>query len=144
RHAEIVPDPARRVVALLLAEHADRLALESAQAADDRLVLAEITVAGERRELGDEPLEIVAEPRAPLGARDLGLLPGREVGVEVGQRLFGPRLEPGDLVGDRGGIALFRDGPQFVETGVDVGDRRFEAEIGAHPVLAANRRSPTS
>ena len=52
RHAEIVLHPARCVVALLLPEDADRFALESSEAADDRFVLAEIAVAGEGRELG--------------------------------------------------------------------------------------------
>ena len=45
------------LVALLLAEHADRLAAKAAEAADDRLVLGELAVAGERRELGDEPAQ---------------------------------------------------------------------------------------
>ena len=56
RHAEIVPEPALGVGALFLAEDADRLAAEAAEAADDRLVVAEFAVAGERRELGDEPV----------------------------------------------------------------------------------------
>ena len=49
RHAEIVGEPARGVVALLVADHADRLAAEPPEAADDRGVLAEGAVAGERR-----------------------------------------------------------------------------------------------
>src|SRR5262249_12601074 len=98
RHAEIVPDPARGVVALLLPEDTDRFAIESSEAADDRFVLAEISVARERRELGDEPLDVIAETRAPLSARDLRFLPRREVGVEIGQSLFGPRLELGDFL----------------------------------------------
>ena len=109
------------------------------EAADDRLVLAEIPVAGEGRELGDQPLDVVAEVRTALDARDLGLLPGRQVGVEIGQRLVGAGLELGDLVGEGRRIAFLRDRAQFVEAGVDIGDRRFETEIGAHPVLAANR-----
>ena len=51
RHAEIVLEPARRIVALLVAHHADRLAAKAAEAADDRRVLAELPVAGERREI---------------------------------------------------------------------------------------------
>ena len=108
-------------------------------AADDRFVLAEIAVAGERGELGDEPLDVVAEMRPPLGARDLRFLPGRQAGVEIGQRLFGPGLELVDFVGERRRIALLRHGAHFIEAGLEVSDRRFKAEIGAHPVLAANR-----
>ena len=139
RHAEIVPHPARRVVALLLADDTDRLALESSEAADDGLVLAEIAVAGEGRELGDEPLDVVAETRTPLSARDHRLLPGREIGVEIGQRLIGSGLELADFLGKRGRIALLRHAAHFIEPGLDIGDRRFKAEIGAHQILAANR-----
>ena len=62
-HAEIVPDAGLGVGALLLAHHADRLAAEAAEAADDGLVLAELAVAGERRELGDQPGAVVDEMR---------------------------------------------------------------------------------
>ena len=50
-------------MALLLADDDDGRALKPAKAADDRLVLAEIAVAGERGEVGDEAREIVAEAR---------------------------------------------------------------------------------
>ena len=39
------------VGALLVADHADALAVEAAEAADDRLVVAELAVAGERHEI---------------------------------------------------------------------------------------------
>ena len=54
RHAEIVPQAAFGVGALLLADDADGCAAEPAEAADDGLVLAELAVAGERREIGQE------------------------------------------------------------------------------------------
>ena len=71
-----------------------RFALEPAEAADDRLVLAVIAVARERRELGDEPVDVIGEARSALHAGDLGLLPGRQIGVEIRQRLVGPGLQP--------------------------------------------------
>ena len=47
----------------------------------------------------------VVEAMRPLRmARDLRLLPGRQFGVEVRQRLRRLGLEPLDLVGDGGGI----------------------------------------
>ena len=49
RHAEIVLEPALGGRALLVADDADALAAEAAEAADDRLVVAELAVAGERR-----------------------------------------------------------------------------------------------
>src|SRR6185437_11613319 len=45
RHAEIVPDAAFGVGALFLAENADAVAAEAAEAADDCLVVAEFAVA---------------------------------------------------------------------------------------------------
>ena len=54
RHAEIVPQPAFCIRALLVPDDADALAFEAAEAADNRLVLAERAVARERREIGDQ------------------------------------------------------------------------------------------
>ena len=60
------------------AEDRDRLAAEAAEPGDDRLVLAEFAVAGERLEIGDQPGDVVLGVR-PVGmARDLRLLPGRQ------------------------------------------------------------------
>ena len=131
-HAEIVLEAALRVVALLLADDDDGCAAEPAETADDRLVLAEIAVAGERGEVGDQTFQIVGAARPPLDARDLGFLPGGEGGVEVGERLLRLRLELGDLLGERGQVALLGDGAQFVDAGVDIGDGLFETQIGAH------------
>src|SRR5260370_25317282 len=65
-------------------------------------------------------------------ARDLSLLPGIEVGVEVLERRRGPALKPGDLLGDSAGIARLGEGAQFLDLGLDLGDRLFEVEIAAH------------
>ena len=55
--------------------HADALAAEAAEAADDGVVVAELAVAGERRELGDQRADVVETVRPLRMARDLGLLP---------------------------------------------------------------------
>ena len=89
-HAEIVLQPALGGRALLLSDDADALALEAAEAADDRVVVAELAVAGKRRELGDQLRHIVEAMRPRRPARDLRLLPGREVVVELGERLRRP------------------------------------------------------
>src|SRR6266540_1541248 len=87
RHAEIVLEPALGRGALLVADHADALAAEPAEAADDRVILAEFAVAGERREVGHQGVDVIERMR-PLGmAGDLGLLPRGELGVEVLERL---------------------------------------------------------
>ena len=63
--------------------HHDRAAAKPADAAHDGLVLGEVAVAGERREILDQGADEV-EAMRPLGvARDLRLLPGRELGVGV-------------------------------------------------------------
>ena len=75
RHAEIMLQPALRVGALLLADEADRLAAKPREAADDRRILAEGAVAGERRELAEQQPHIVGEMRPLRMARDLDFLP---------------------------------------------------------------------
>ena len=83
-----------------MADHADALAAEAAEAADDRVVLAELAVAGEGDEIGDQGCDVVEAMRPLRMARDLRLLPRRQLGVEVAQRLRRLGLEPADLVGD--------------------------------------------
>ncbi len=69
-HAEIVADAGLRRGALLLAEDADRLAPKAAEAADDGLVLGKFAVAGERREILDQPGAVVRRNAAVAdGAR---------------------------------------------------------------------------
>ena len=53
-HAEIVLEAAGGVVAFLVADQHDLAAAQPAEPADDRLVLAEIAVAGERHEILDQ------------------------------------------------------------------------------------------
>ena len=60
-HAEIVLDPAFGVGALFMPDDHGRAALEPSDAADDRLVLAEVAVACKRREILRQPVDIVAE-----------------------------------------------------------------------------------
>ncbi len=65
-------------------------------------------------------------------ARDEGLLPWREAGIEVLQGGGGLRLEAGDVVGDRDRVALLAEGAQFLDLGLQLGDRLFEIEIASH------------
>ena len=77
------------VVAFLMADQHDPAAAEPAEAADDRLILAEGAVAGQRHEILDQAGDIILEMR-PLGmAGDLGLLPGRQLGIGVAQQPLG-------------------------------------------------------
>ncbi len=78
RHAEIVLEPAFGVGALFVAEDADALAAETAEAADDGVIVAELAVARQRREIADQAIDIVEAMRPLRMARDLGLLPRRQ------------------------------------------------------------------
>src|SRR5207244_259443 len=98
RHAEIVLEAAFGGRPLLLPDDADAFALETAEAADDRLVVAELAVAGERRELGHQPRHVVKAVRPGRPAGDLRLLPRRQTVVELGEGLCRLGLEAHNLV----------------------------------------------
>ena len=115
------------------------LAAKPSEPADDRGVLAELAVAGQRREVLDQALDVVAEMRPALDARDLGLLPRRQRRVEIGERLGGLRLELGDLLAEGRRLPFGGERAQFVDARVDFGHRRFETQISAHMTLQRTR-----
>src|SRR5205085_2393721 len=75
RHAEIVLEPALGRGALLLPDDANALPLEAAEAADDRRVVTELAVAGERREVVYQLRNVIETMRARRPTRHLRLLP---------------------------------------------------------------------
>src|SRR5262249_46475731 len=138
RHAEIVPDAALGGGTLLVADNAEALAVETTEAADDRLVVAELAVAGDRREIADQSVDVVQAVRPLRVARHLRLLPRREVGKQRLQRLGGAGLEALDLLADRHRVAARLHGAQLLDLGLELGNRLFEVEIAAH--RASERR----
>jgi hypothetical protein len=116
--------------ALLLADDANALAAEAAEAADQRFVLTELAVAGERGEFGDQCVDVIDQMRPRWPTRHLCLLPRRQVGIQIDQRLRGALLDACDLVTDV--AAAGRERAQFVELGIEFGDRLFEIEIASH------------
>ena len=132
RHAEIVLDARLGVGALFLADDADRPAAEPAETADDRRVLAKLPVTRQGREIVHERLDIVAEMRPLRMPRDLRFLPGREIGIKIGQCLLGLGFETRQLLANGYGVALRREHAQFQDLGFKLGDRFFKVEIGAH------------
>ena len=66
-----------------MADDADALSVETAEAADHRFVLAEFPVAGEGDETSDKRGDVIETMRTLRMTRDLGLLPGREVLIDV-------------------------------------------------------------
>ena len=132
RHAEIMLDAGFGGGALFLADHADALAAEAAEPAHQRFVLAEFAVAGERREFGDQRIDEIGEMRALRVARHQRLLPRRQVGVELGERLRRLVLDSRDLVADV--AAGRRQRAQFIDLGFEFGDGLFEIEVRAHEI----------
>jgi hypothetical protein len=77
-------------------------------------------------------LDVVEAMRPLRMAGDLGLLPRRQLGIEVAERLCRLGLQPGDLVGDVGGVIARLHGAQFLGLGFKLGHRLFEVEVTAH------------
>src|SRR5207302_9676014 len=100
RHAEIVLDAALGAGAFFLTDHADALAAEAAEPAHQRFILAELAVACHRREFRYQRVDEIGEVRALRVARHQRLLPRRQIGVEVRQRLRRLVLYARDLVAD--------------------------------------------
>ena len=89
RHAEIMLQPGLGIAALLMAHDHHAPAAKTAEAADDGLVVAVDAVAAQFDEVLDQLTQVVGEVR-PLGmARDLGLLPGVEPGIDVAAEAVG-------------------------------------------------------
>ena len=121
----------------------DPAAVDPGEAADDRRVVGEGAVAGERHEIVGEPGDIILEMR-PLGmARDLRLLPRRQLGIGVAQQLGRLGLEPADLGVDVD-VAAARRLAQLGDAGLELGDRLFEIEVGRHGRGAGRPKLPPS
>jgi hypothetical protein len=78
-------------------------------------------VAGERREILDQPGAVIDEMRPLRVARDQRLLPGGQRGVEVLQRRRRLGLQPRDVVADRDRVALLAQRPQLLDLGLELG-----------------------
>jgi hypothetical protein len=102
-----------------------------AETADDRLVLGEVAVPGERHEILDQAGDIVLEVRPLRMTRDLRLLPGRQPGIGVAQHAFGLGLQLVDLGidVDRAGLRSFA---QFGNARFQFRERFFEIQERCH------------
>ena len=131
-HAEIALQARLGVVALFLADHHHRLAVETARAADDCQILGELAVAGHGREIADQATDVVAAMR-PLGVPgDLGLLPRIELVVEVLERLLRLVLKAADFLVERFGVAVSGNRCQLGNAALQIGDLVFEFQIVFH------------
>ena len=82
--------------------------------------------------LVDQAGDVVEAMRPLRMARDLRLLPGRQIGIEFLERDRRLDLEPADLLADGDRAVALAHGAQFLDLGLQFGHRLFEIEIGAH------------
>src|ERR1019366_1723044 len=124
------------------AEHRAPPPAEDAEPRHDRGVLAELAVAGDRGEFLEQRRGIIAGVRAVGMARDLGLLPRRQFGVDFPERLLRLDLELGDLIADGHALALLAQRAQLLDLALQVRDRFFEIEVASHsaPITSENVR----
>src|SRR4029079_14831163 len=134
RHAEIVPDAALGVGALLVPKYHDRTAGQATDDAYTGMVLGKGAVARKRGEVLHETVDVMAEVRAIWVASDLRLLPRRKLGVGLLQGLTGLGLELGKLLLDRHRTLLSGKRLQLVNLAFKLGDRFFKIETGTHSV----------
>ena len=102
------------------------------QAADDGVVVTEGAVTSQRRELVEQALHVVEEVRPARMARDLDLLPGRQLGVGVADEGVGAILEPDDLRLDLHRRVFLGELLQLNDLAFDLGNRTLEFQIGVH------------
>src|SRR6478735_124523 len=114
------------VVALLMADQHDSAAVDARKSADDRRIVAERAVSGERHEIVGDPGDIILEMR-PVGMpRDLRLLPGSELGISVAKQLVRLCLELRNLCIYIDVVGAGRGFPQLPDPCLELGDRLFE------------------
>jgi hypothetical protein len=121
-----VRQPAFGIAALLLSEQGDPPPAEQAESGHNGRVLTEFPVAGERGELLDQGLGVIAGMR-PVGVTgDLRLLPRGQLGVDFAQGLLRFRFEFGDLLADGDAVVLLAE-RTVSDLALQVGDRLFES-----------------
>ena len=125
------------VGALLMREHDDGAAAETAEPADDRAIFGESAIARKRREFRDQAGDVIAAMR-PFGmARELDLLPRRELGIGLPQQPIDLVLEPLDLIGNIE-IAAIGEMAKLFNLAFELGERLLEFEkMSHHPIELA-------
>jgi hypothetical protein len=104
------------------------MAAKARQTTLDRTVVPVGPIAGERRVVLEQAGDVVGEMR-PLGlARDLGLLPGRQLGIGLAQQALGAGFEPADLLRQVELVAAAAQVAQLLDLAFQLADRFLEIE----------------
>src|SRR5690606_12101805 len=140
-HAEIMLDAALRIRAFFMADKEDGAAPETPYAAYNGRILAENTVARERREIFGQSFYIIPKMRAGGMARHLDLLPGRQRGVSILKKLRGLLLKLGHLVANTDRRVLLGEKLQLLHLAFQFCYRLLEVEIGMHRAPATPART---
>ena len=126
-------DAAFGIAAFFMAHDDAGLAAETTKSANEGVVVRECTVTCERREILDQPADVVGEMRTVLMARDLDLLLRRQAAIGLFQKLVGLDLHLADFVGDVQ-AACAADIAQFRNLAFEFQDRFFKVQF-AHDLL---------
>ena len=130
RHAEIMLQPAFRAGAFLVTHDHHGAVLKTPEPADDGGVFRETAVAGQRREIVDQFLDIVGE-MGPVGMPgDLGFLPCRQLLVGVGEHLGRFVLKLADFLIDIHGFV--GNASQLEDFRLEFSDRLLEIKKRNH------------
>src|SRR6516225_5472777 len=135
-HSEIMFEAALCVRTLFMADDADAFTAETTEPTDNRCVVAELAVTGERNEILDQPGNVVETMWSLWMSSDLGFLPRRKFGIELFERSRCFRFQPTDLFADSDRIARLAHSAQFFDFGLELGHGLFEVEVTAHWVRA--------
>src|SRR5262249_55715502 len=131
-HSKIMFEPTFGIRAFFVADDADTVATKAAKAADNRSVVAELAVTGERNKAVDQAGDVVEAVRSLRMPGDLGFLQGCKLGIKLLQCQRGFRFEPIDFFADGDSVSCFAHRAQFLDLGLEFGHRFFEVEIAAH------------
>ncbi len=127
------------VVALLLSNEANWRATKTRETADNGCVLAKQSIAGKWREIGDKTGNEIRTIGQLRMAGDKRLLPGRQAGIEIGERFLGTNFEPGQIFAP----TPFSPSPTSARNSSTLVSSSatgfFKIEIGAHKASQVNR-----
>src|SRR5688572_28641309 len=120
-----------------MADDGDGTAAKPPKAGDDGAVIAVEPIPRERGEFGDQLRDIVGEVRPGRMPRHQRLLPRRQTGIGLADKLIDLRLQTLDLVVDGNGLPLRAQLPKIFDLAFQFGDGLFEVEENIHGEMAA-------